>query len=131
MPTKEKLIETAIMQFVRYSGGWCQKINSGSMMAGYTRKGRGGGATGFRQYKVKLADAGTPDLICCIRGKFVSIEVKKDNEEIEKWRKTAETDLRSSRQHAQQDLIRQAGGFTLIACSVEQVEQGLKKLNLI
>lgn len=128
---KEKPIETAIMQFIRYSGGWCQKVQSGAMLAGYTRKGRGATPAGFRQYKVKLADEGTPDILACIGGRFVAIEVKKDAKEIEKWQRDRETDQRSIVQHAQQDRIRQAGGITIVACSVDEVQRDFAELGLI
>jgi len=53
--------------------------------------------------------AGIPDILCCIDGKFIGIEVKMPG-------KTA-----SPLQLANGDLIESAGGLFLVATSVEEV----------
>lgn len=127
---KEKAIETQIKNFFRYHGGWIQKVHSGLMKKSYAyRKGKRKGME--RSHWMHLADQGTPDLIGCLSGKFIAIEVKKDMKEIAKWEKTAKTDRRSAAQHAQQRRIREAGGVTLVVASVEEVENDLRFLSLI
>lgn len=127
---KEKSVETQIIMFLRYQGFWVQKVHSGMMKKSYAyRRGERRGAE--RSHWIHLADQGTPDLLACIHGKFVAIEVKKDAKEIAKWERTAETDQRSAAQHAQQENIRQAGGITLVCCSVEEVEADLRELGFI
>lgn len=125
---KEKAVETQIIMWIRTIGGYVQKVQSGAMLKGYAKKTPYGPIN--RMYKINMADTGTPDLIGCIGGKFFAIEVKKDQKEIDKWRRTAETDKRSIAQHYQQDLIRNAGGITIIACSLEEVIQDFKALKL-
>ncbi len=127
---KEKAIETQIKSFLRYHGAWAQKVHSGAIMKSYTRK------TGFykgmsQMYRVKLADEGTPDLLACVKGKFLAIEVKNSPKEVLAWKRSAETDRRSAAQHFQQDSIREAGGFTLVVSSVDELEEDLRELNLI
>ncbi len=124
---QEKAIETQIIYYLRSIGAYVVKVHSGSMMKSYTRK------TGVfrgqsKLYRMKLADEGTNDLIGIFRGKGFVIEVKKDLKEIEKWKETEETERRSAAQHYQQRLVREAGGFTLVACSVEMVENDFKTL---
>lgn len=126
----EKVIETQIIAFIRYNGGWVQKVQSGMMKKAYAY--RTGDRQGMeRSHWIHLADQGTPDLLACISGKFVAIEVKKDAKEMEKWEKSAETDKRSAAQHVQQEKIREAGGITLVVCSVEEVEADLRELKLL
>lgn len=127
---KEKSIETQIKNSLRAAGFWVTKVQSGMMKKSYGyRKGIRQGAT--REHWIHLADEGTPDLLACIGGRFVGIEVKKDQKEIEKWKRTVETDRRSASQHRQQQDIRRAGGFTLVVCSVEEVFSDLYELGLI
>lgn len=123
---KEKSVETQCIIWIRTIGGYVQKVHSGGMFKSYAGKRSGVN----RIYKMKLADAGTPDLLGCIQGKFFAIEIKKDQKEIDKWRRTAETDKRSIDQHHQQDLIREAGGITLIVSSVEELMEDFKALKL-
>jgi len=69
----EKEIELSCLNYLRLIGAWAQKINSGKMLKSYPNKKTGHA----KMYSVKLADAGTPDILACIKGKFVGIEVKK------------------------------------------------------
>lgn len=124
---KEKIIETQIIAFLRYQGAWVTKIQAGGMAKAYTNRKTGE----ITVHRIHLAQRGVPDLLTCIAGKFIAIEVKKDAKEIEKWEKAKDTDTRSAAQHAQQGLIREAGGVTLIVCSVEEVETDLRELGLI
>lgn len=122
---KEKAVETQIKSYIRMLGGYVVKVQSGALMKSYKRK------SGLSQaYRIQLADEGTPDLLACIHGKFIAIEVKKDEKEIEKWERTKDTDRRSAAQHNQQEAIRYSGGVTLVVCSVEQLEADLRELGL-
>lgn len=126
---REKVIETHCIAWLRTAGFYVQKVHSGAMTKAYTRK-TGVGRGSSKMYKVKMADEGTPDLLACIKGKFVAIEVKATEAEIAKWRRQKETNRRSFNQHYQQELIQDAGGITLIVCNVEQLIQDLKELGL-
>lgn len=122
---KEKAVETQIKSYIRMLGGYVVKVHSGALMKSYKRK------SGLTQaYRIQLADEGTPDLIACIHGKFIAIEVKRDQKEIEKWERTKDVDRRSAAQHNQQEAIRYSGGVTLVVCSVEQLEADLRELGL-
>lgn len=67
-----------------------------------------------------FSKAGTPDIIACINGRFVAIEVKR-----------AEGGEVSALQKAKIKLIQQAGGIAFVASSLEETKRHLKKLNLI
>lgn len=125
---EEKNIETQIKVYLRSCGFWVTKVQAGMMKKSYTSRGD---RTATREHWVHLADQGTPDLLACIKGRFVGIEVKKDEKEIERWKRTAETDRRSAAQHAQQQAIRDAGGITLVVCSVDDLIADLKELQLL
>ena len=69
----------------------------------------------FRPFMSGYGKAGVPDIVCCINGKFVSIEVKREGKEP------------TALQEARMKEIREAGGF---ACwgTAERVIPILKKL---
>lgn len=73
-------------------------------------------------YVVKIisaSQAGVPDVICCYRGRFVAIEVKRP-----------ETLKNVSRLQAYNlDKITEAGGIGFVACSVEQVKKVLEAID--
>ena len=126
----EKETEKAIIDYIRLLGGWATKCQSGAII----KKGKGG-----KPYKITLATAGTPDILACINGKFVGIEVKKNLEEIEKWQryplgklgKVLKHDQHIKDQQEQAQLIKKAKGVSLICSSVDEVEQYLKTLGII
>lgn len=63
--------------------------------------------------------AGIPDIICCLKGRFIGIEVKDgDNKP-------------SSLQIAHGRQIKKAGGLFLVAYSVQEVKNFLSENNLI
>ena len=126
MKLTEKQIELSIIHVLRLHGFWVQKVHSGALYKQYRdRQGK------MRQHKVKLADKGTPDLICCANGKFIAIEVKRDQKEIESWIRNAEKDHRSAAQHHQQELITHAGGIVMVVSSPEETLDHLRQLKLI
>lgn len=64
--------------------------------------------------------AGTPDILACIKGRFIGIEVKKPNGGVV-----------SALQKLKIKQIKNAGGVALVATSVEEVERELSRHNLI
>ena len=121
---KEKSIETTIMMRIRYLGGWCQKVQSGAVMMA----GRGG-----KRYKIKLADIGTPDIIACVNGRFVAIEVKKDEATVAAWDRSVERESNRTAlaQWRQQQMIIESGGVAFVSCSADNVEKSLRALKII
>jgi len=109
---KEKDVETEIIQYINYKGGYAIKVHSGGMMKSYRNKF---GQT--KTHKINLAPTGTPDIIACIDGAFFGIEVKKDQKEVAKWWK--QKDDRSINQHYQLERIDKAGGQALITYSLD------------
>ena len=123
----EKQIENQIISYLRTIGAWVTKIQAGGLAKAYTNRKTGA----VKVHRIHLAHRGVPDLLACIDGKFVAIEVKKDAKEIAKWERTAKTDPRSLTQHIQQFAIREAGGLTCVVCSVEQLQETLKTMGLL
>jgi hypothetical protein len=117
--TLEKDIERSIIDYIRLIGGWAEGMQSGGVVVANAKGG-------FR--RINFCSAGTPDIIACVRGVFLGIEVKKDAKEIAKWRK--QLDKRSQDQHRQKEMIMNAQGKFLIVCSIEDVIQDLKQLKL-
>jgi hypothetical protein len=89
MATPESRLQQAIQKRLSALGVFCFKIHGSALMP-----------------------AGLPDLICCVDGLFLGIEVKlpqtKNNV--------------SPKQHYQHDKIRAAGGVAVVCCSVEEAE---------
>ena len=76
---QEKHFENRIKEFIKSEGGWCVKFFANA-----------------------FTKAGVPDLLCCINGYFVAVEVK------------AESGRPSPLQIKNCDQIREAGGFSFI-----------------
>ena len=67
-------------------------------------------------YVVKVVSAsksGVPDILCCIEGKFVAIEVKTPQ---------AKTNV-SKLQHYNLNKIDECGGYSMVAWSVDMVKE--------
>ncbi|ENH96700.1 recombinase B [Gracilibacillus halophilus YIM-C55.5] len=93
----EKRIENQIKRYLDNIGAWHIKTH-GSM----------------------FSKAGTPDIIACVKGLFVAIEVKRPDggkvSELQKY-------------HI--DAIEKAGGVAFVSRSVEETKQYLTKLDLV
>lgn len=63
--------------------------------------------------------AGTPDIIACINGRFIAIEVKRPGGVV------------SPLQRANLKMIEQAGGVAFVAYSVEDTKEKLQRFNVI
>lgn len=93
---KEKTIERQIRNYLDSIGSWHIKTH-GNM----------------------FSRAGTPDILACVNGRFIAIEVKRPKGVI------------SELQKANIELIKRAGGVAFIAYSVKDVERNLQKEHLI
>lgn len=96
MSQNETKVQTQIQAYIRSIGGYCFKVHGEIYMR-----------------------AGIPDIICCIKGKFVGIEVKDG------------TNTPSELQLAHIRQIRKAGGIGFVSYSVKDVQEQLKKEGLI
>lgn len=89
----EKSVQTKIIEYLTLIGGYSVKV-------------------------VQATKAGVPDVVCCLNGKFIAIEVKriaKHATALQKY-KMAE--------------IEKAGGIAFEAHSVEEVKQELNRRNI-
>lgn len=91
---KEKTIERQIRNYLTSVGAWHIKTH-GNM----------------------FSRAGTPDILACLNGRFVAIEVKQPGGRV------------SPLQMAHIKLINQAGGVAFVAYSLEEAKKNIKKLN--
>lgn len=77
--------------------------------------------TSIDAYPIKIVAAtksGNPDIICCLNGRFMAIEVKQPGKH--------PTEL----QKLKMDKIRAAGGVAFVACSIDDVENAIIQHNL-
>lgn len=87
---KEQKLQGKIMQYLRSIGAYVVKVNLA------TRNG-------------------VPDILCCVEGRFVGIEVKVGGQPTELQRINLEK-------------IRRAGGISLVAYSVQDVERIIEQV---
>lgn len=117
----ETEIQKNIIGYLRIKGFYAQRINSGMTVLMYKGKKR----------VIRGADKGTPDILACIYGYFVGIEVKNGIKEVEKFHKKIENckvkgPLKSYRREIDQDyqhsMIRRANGIAWVVGSVVQLQ---------
>lgn len=77
------------------------------------------GAYYIKTHGNMFSKAGTPDILACIKGRFVGIEVKQPGGVVSKL------------QEANIRLIQNAGGVAFVADSLEEAKRHLKKQHLI
>lgn len=77
------------------------------------------GAYRFKVHGNAYMRAGIPDIVSCLKGRFIGIEAKED------YNKPSELQKAHIRQ------IKKAGGIGFVAYSVEDVKKTLKENNLI
>lgn len=77
------------------------------------------GAYHIKTHGSMYSRAGVPDIICCINGTFVGIEVKRPQGVV------------SELQKAHIRLIQQAGGIAFVAYSVADTKEQLQRFNVI
>lgn len=78
------------------------------------------GAYYIKTHGNMFSKAGTPDILACINGRFVGIEVKQ-----------ADGGKVSALQKANIKLIRNAGGIAFVASSLEEAKRNLKEHGLV
>ena len=74
------------------------------------------GAYHVKYFGNQFSQVGVPDILACYKGRFIAIEVKN------------ETGKTSPLQDVNLEQIRQAGGISLVARSVEEVQQVLDSI---
>lgn len=77
------------------------------------------GAYYIKTHGNMFSKAGTPDILACIKGRFVGIEVKQPGGVVSKL------------QEANIRLIQNAGGVAFVADSLEETKRHLEKQHLI
>ncbi|MGX7091211.1 VRR-NUC domain-containing protein [Hutsoniella sourekii] len=92
----EKKVENAIKRYLDSLGAYWIKTLGGSV------------------------PAGTPDIIACVNGRFVAIEVKRP-----------EGGTVSELQKHKIKMVNNAGGVAFVATSVEEVREELSRFNII
>jgi len=76
------------------------------------------GAYYFKHFGCKFSKAGVPDIIACLHGKFLGIEVKREDGKL------------SELQKINLEQIRDAGGIGIVARSVEDIKECLNSMNI-
>lgn len=75
------------------------------------------GAYYFKHHGNQFSQVGVPDIIACYKGRFIGIEVKN------------ETGKTSPLQDYNLEAIKKAGGYSLVARSVEDVKQVIELID--
>lgn len=96
MSQNETGVQKSIQEYIRNIGGYCFKVHGSIYMR-----------------------AGIPDIICCVKGQFVGIEVKDGDNKA------------SALQEAHIRQIKKAGGLAFVAYNINDVKDELIKLKLI
>lgn len=104
---REAHVQAQILQYLRLRGAWAERFNSGGFMD-------------TRGHYVKLnTAAGCSDILACYRGRFLALEVKRDDKA--KATLTQEQFLGG---------VRRAEGLAAVVWSVEQVKALLDAIDL-
>jgi len=121
-------VQNQILDFLRYSGHYAQRINSGSSF----------GINNGKTWRIKNCDAGTPDIFACVHGNFVAFEVKKDQKTVDTWKRKVESykktsvlsnySMREIQQYKSMCQIEKAGGLAFVVSSVDEVKAVCDKL---
>mgnify|MGYP000721058787 CR=1 FL=1 len=106
----EKDIQKSIIQYLQFAGCAVVRVNSGAVAI-----------KGKRSRFIKFNDSpGCSDLLCCIEGRFVAIEVK---------RPASRTEAKHlAEQQAFQERIRKSGGYGYFVTSVKEVVDIVEKI---
>lgn len=111
---KEQDVKNAIIEWFFFMGGWATGIYSGMMFAEHKGKTRA----------IRGAKQGTPDILGTIRGKFIAVEVKRDEAAKRAWFKQTKPTMVA--QYETLLAIGERGGYGYLACSVEDLEIQLR-----
>lgn len=115
MAQKESEIQNLIITYFQSLGWYVLRVNSGGKLSNYTTKdGRS------KKYMIRMAPAGTPDLIMCSKeGRFIGVEVKRPGGK--------PTDKQTETLHR----INELGGIGILAESLDEVLEDLRDVGLI
>jgi len=118
----EQEVLKACINYLRWRGHYCQRVHSGLIRQ----------VIGKEVRWIHLADRGTPDILACIDGKFVGIEVKASEAAKKEWHRKVKKSLElkplvkndetAVAQHEQMNLIESAGGYTALISSIAELE---------
>jgi len=119
----EHEIQNEIKLFIEsYLKGYCVRLNSGGIVRG----------------RIKLAPPGTPDLMASVDGKFVAIEVKRSEAEVNGWKKkenlfikTSHLSIFATREIAQiktKNKIQASKGIYILTYSLENFVKQIESL---
>lgn len=101
----EKEIQKSIIDYLALLGCWRIRINSGAMS---------GNHKGKRWFMRFNDQPGCPDVIACLEGRFIAIEIKRPGGKL------------TEKQASALEAIRRAGGLAFVATGIRDVEAVLK-----
>ena len=114
-PKRESGCQAEILDWLRANGAMAIRVNSGGR-PWVDNKGR------RRVFRMNDA-AGCSDVVCCWRGRFLAIEVKRPG---------GRTDpKRLAKQQSFAAAVERAGGIALTVESVKELEQDLREAGLL
>jgi hypothetical protein len=125
----EKKIEKNIVNYIQSIGWWVEQLQSWKII---TRKG-------WYSLFMNLCSEGTPDIISLYKWKFIAIEVKKDQKQVNAW-KNIETKYndcwemkfkswkRTVSQVNHKKKILECWGIHLITCDIDEVKDLLSTI---
>lgn len=121
-----------MLAYLHAIGVYAVKVHSGAMRKAY---GRRDGTT--TEHWIKLAPEGTPDILACIHGKFVAIELKRDEKAVRAWDRAYERaivgrltkeNVRAMVQHQCHDAIRECGGVVIVCSSISELQADIDEV---
>ncbi|WP_020598683.1 hypothetical protein [Spirosoma panaciterrae] len=78
-------LTTCVMAWLQLNGHFCARINTGGIYDENLGKYRPSGST-----------RGTPDVLCCIRGRFVGLEIKSGSDKLSEAQKAIARQIEAS-----------------------------------
>ena len=114
MKRTEKSIEKEILDYLNIIG-WATKLQAGIAF--------------IEKRAVRMGTKGSPDILACVSGRFIAIEVKKDQNEVKRWLKKS-NDPKNKREFAQKQQLTKidaCGGLSMIVSSLDEVSLFLKE----
>ena len=111
---KEKEIQRTILDWLRVKGAFPIRINSGAMQ---------GDHKGKRWFLRFTSEPGCADILCCLRGAFISVEVKRPGASTAPTRKLAQESFAES--------VRRAGGIALVVTGIDDLERQLREAGVM
>lgn len=132
---KESPLQSAIIKYLDLRGHYPKRLQSGALPKIVRTK------YGWKKYFIKLGDPGTPDILCCVGGLFVAIEVKRDEKELKHWhgqwerfqksRILVKSAARCIAQHGDMARVLQANGIHIACADLETLQREILKIERI